>query len=165
MKKFFAAFCIFALSAGMAYAQKVVDGSFDILKSQYKVGFNMDFTEGVIKGMVYTDYIEYEPNWEKGYKEIVSKFIEKINDELDDRNIVIGTFSNVDYTLVYKVATASRKGDLVGQLILLDKENNVKARAVSLKGKGGHVGTHLNLMGDGARSAGKTAGRFIKKQL
>jgi len=165
MKKFCATFCIFALSFGLASAQRVVEGSFDLLKGQYKIGFDMDFTEGIIKGMNYKDYVEYEPNWEKGHREIVSKFIESMNDKLDDCDVVIGPFSNVDYTLIYKVATAGRKGDLVGELILVDKNNEVKARAVSLKGKGGHVGSHLNLMGDGAISAGKAVGGFIKKQL
>lgn len=165
MKKIFAALGMLALSAGILNAQQVVEGSFGILKSQYKVGFRMDFTEGIIKGMDYDDYTEYEPNWEKGYKEICSKFVEEINDVLYSRNLLIGTFSKVDYTLIYKVATAGRKGDLVGELILVDKNNEVKARAVSLKGEGGHVGTHINLMGDGAKSAGKAAGRFIKKQL
>ncbi len=154
-----------AFSFGLASAQRVVEGSFDLLRGQYKIGFDMDFTEGVIKGMNYKDYAEYEPNWEKGYREIVSKFIESMNDRLDDCNVVIGPFSNVDYTLIYKVAVAGRKGDLAGELILVDKNNEVKARAVSLKGKGGHVGSHLNLMGDGAASAGKAVGRFIKKQL
>jgi hypothetical protein len=48
---------------------------------------------------------------------------------------------------------------------VLDSNGTILAKIVDLYGEGGTFGSKLNLIKDGAKSSGKKAGIFLKREL
>lgn len=163
MKKLFFVICLITIST-VLYSQSLTEGSFDCLKNEQKISFQYDLKDAVIKGFSYEDYINYEPKWERGFYEVTMKFISEANTALNGKFILTYT-KDCNYTLTFKVTDVDNKGTTYGDLILTDKEGNQVASVQNLYAKGGHFGSHLNLMGDAAKRAGVYTAEFLLYQL
>ena len=135
-------------------AQGRVQGSFAPLKGESRVNFDMVFMN--IHGMSEADFSAYETDWQKDKPEVVGK----LGDWL-----TIGQFPDAPYTLKVVVNSVSTKGDYLCDALLLDAQQHEIARIGALKTRGGVWGTKLNLIKQGAESAGKACGKALKAAL
>ena len=128
-------------------AQGRVQGSFAPLKGESRVNFDMVFMN--IHGMSEADFSTYETDWQKDKPEVVGIFTNDANRTLGD-GLTIGHFPDAPYTL---------------KVVLLDAQQHEIARIDALKTRGGMWGTKLNLIKQGAESAGKACGKALKAAL
>ena len=68
-----------------------------------------------------------------------------------------------NYTLELRPLTVNKNGDMLCYAVILDHEGTVVAQLPKFQAEGGHVGSFLNLVGDGMKSAGTQLGKRIKK--
>lgn len=143
-------------------AQGRVQGSFAPLKGESRVNFDMVFMN--IHGMSEADFSTYETDWQKDKPEVVGIFTNDANRTLGD-GLTIGHFPDAPYTLEVVVNSVSTKGDYLCDALLLDAQQHEIARIDALKTRGGVWGTKLNLIKQGAESAGKACGKALKAAL
>ena len=143
-------------------AQGRVQGSFAPLKGESRVNFDIVFRN--IHGMSEADFSAYETDWQKDKPEVVGIFTNDANRTLGD-GLTIGHFPDTPYTLKVVVNSVSTKGDYLCDALLLDAQQHEIARIDALKTRGGVWGTKLNLIKQGAESAGKACGKALKAAL
>ena len=143
-------------------AQGRVQGSFAPLKGERYVNFDIVFRN--IHGMSEADFSAYETDWQKDKPEVVGIFTNGVNRKLGN-SFSVGYFPDAPYTLKVMVNSVSTKGDYLCDVLLLDAQQHEIARIDALKTRGGVWGTKLNLIKQGAESAGKACGKALKAAL
>lgn len=146
------------------YAQKLAEGSLDALKGESRMNVELDYSNAVLKGMSFKDYVAQEENWDKGVKEIKAKFVEEFN-KSNKGKITAGSFDNAKYTLRIDAIKVEKRGTTTADAYVVDAEGKTVAKITKLEGEGGKWGTHLNLMGDGATNMGAILGKFFKSKV
>lgn len=146
------------------YAQKLAEGSLDALKGESRMNVELDYSNAVLKGMSFKDYVAQEENWDKGVKEIKAKFVEEFN-KSNKGKITAGSFDNTKYTLRIDAIKVEKRGTTTADAYIVDAEGKTVAKITKIEGEGGKWGTHLNLMGDGATNMGAILGKFFKSKV
>lgn len=160
MKKIIICSLMLMLTSSL-FSQKLVKGSFSVLSNESVVKIELDYSDALINGVLFEDFVALEENWETGYKEILMKFVQEAN---GSGNLKYSTKAETNYKLVIKVKNCDRDGETDGSLLLLNKDNEIVAVAEKLNANGGSFGSQMNLMGDAAERLGKKVSNFIKKQ-
>lgn len=157
--------CILAFMALVIplHAQ-VLNGSFMALQDQQRVNFEVDYSEASIHGMSEEDFGDYETDWYKDKREVTAILINECNEKCR-RAITVGRYDNTFYLIKVVVRSISSKGDFDFDAYLFDKEGNQIGSIENLWGKGGRIGTKLNLIKDGAESAGRALGAALRTAI
>lgn len=163
MKKL-GAIVLMSLVAAGSYAQKLAEGSLEALKGESRINVEMNYTNAVLKGMSFKEYVAQEENWDKGVKEIQGKFVEEFNKSSKGK-ITAGSFENAKYTLRIDAIKVEKRGATTADAYIVDAEGKTVAKITKVEGDGGAWGTHLNLMGDGATNMGAQLGKFLKSKI
>ena len=161
MKKIFLTLVLLLAAVATVSAQKLESGSVQALKDAHKVNLTFEFV--TIHSMDEKSFGEYEKDWFKDKPEVIGLFTDKANDALKG-TLTLGNFKNSDYTINVIVNAISAKGNYDCDVVLL-KQGKEIAKITGLTGRGGKIGTKLNLIKDGAQSTGKQLGKILKKEL
>lgn len=162
MKKFF---CVLALLALVIPSHAhVMKGSFKALQGQQRVNFEVDYSESSIHGMSEEDFGDYETDWYKDKREVTAILINECNEKCR-KEITVGRYDNAFYLIKVVVRSISTKGDFDFDAYLFDMEGNQLGSIENLWGKGGRFGTKLNLIKDGAESAGGALGAALRTAI
>lgn len=163
MKKL-GAFILMGMMTAGCYAQKLVEGSLADLKNESRMNIEMNYSNAVLKGMSFKDYVAQEENWNTGVKNIQAKFVEEFN-KSNKGKITVGSFDNAKYTLRIDAIKVEKRGTTTADAVVVDAEGKTIAKISKIEGEGGKWGTHLNLMGDGATNMGAALGKFFKSKV
>ena len=120
----------------------------------------IDFSKASIHNMTESEFAEYEEDFYKDMPELKSKLIHDFN-RAKNVDFVIGSFPSAVYTLKIEILYVGLKGDIMSNSTIVDSEGNVIAEVKDLYAKGGHIGTKLNLIGDGMYRTGKLLSRSL----
>ena len=154
---------IIILCVVSTHAQKITKGSFNVLANEKTVIVKIDYTESEIDKVPFEAFLESVEDWDKGYHEIILKFVKAANQT--GSGIIYSAKKTDNYQLVFKAKKVTRYGHTTGSLFLLDKEDNVIGVAEKFEVEGGLYGSQMNLMGDASERLGKVVARFIKKAI
>ena len=162
MKKIY---CILALVAlVLPLRAQVLGGSFKALQGQNRVNFEVDYSEASIHGMSEEDFGDYEYDWYKDKREVTAIIVNECNERCR-RAITVGRYDKSPYLIKVVIRAISSKGDFDFDAYLLDEEGKQLGSIENLWGKGGRFGTKLNLIKDGAESAGKNLGIALRTAI
>ena len=142
---------------------QTVSGSFAELKGVTRVNAVLDFSEATIHGRSETEFSIYEGDWYKDKPEIVSLFLGAMQQSLKG-SLALGSFEHVKYTLRIQVINVDPSGNYMCDVILLAGTDEL-GRISNITGNGGHIGTKLNLIKDGAEHTGANVGRKLRKLI
>ena len=163
MKKFILSLLLVIASFSSVSAQLLVEGSLLPLKRADKVNVKIDFSEASIHGMSESAFAKYETDWEIDKPVIIGYFLSEASHNCGDL-IHLGTYENADCEIRVNVISINEKGNYVCEADVYDAEGKVIAKIKDISAKGGHFGTKLNLIKDGARHTGEAFGKFLKKR-
>ncbi len=162
MKKIFA-FLMFATAVCVANAQRI-EGSFDVLKNEARVNFQLNYSKASIHGMTEAEFAEYEEDWHKDMPQIVDDFLSGLNSQISYM-VSFGKYPSSRYTLRVDVSYVEVDGSCYSNVLLLDSDSNVVAKIVGLQASGGMYGTKLYLIKKGAERSGRKIGRIIYQRI
>lgn len=163
MKKFVYLLVFLTAFSASAFSQKITSGTLDVLKSQPRVNINLDFSKAIIHGMSVEKFAEYERDWETDKPTIVSYFVGEASRYCT--TVPIGLFPEAAYTVNIRVQSINTKGNYVCEADVTSAAGDKIATIAGLEAKGGHVGSKLNLIKDGARHTGAKLGKYLRKSL
>lgn len=163
MKKLLLSLLFVIATISSVSAQLLVEGSLTPLKKADRVSIQIDFSEAMIHGMNETAFAKYETDWDVDKPVIVGYFLSEAKQKCGDL-INLGTYENAEYEIRVNVISINEKGNYVCEADVYDAEGNVIAKIKDISAKGGHIGTKLNLIKDGARHTGAAFGKFLKNR-
>ena len=154
---------LFMLPASMN-AQTLVSGSLLPLKSEKTVNFEISFER--IHGMSEKDFSEYEHDWYKDKPDIVARFYSNASLVRTTDCPMLVVNSNCRYTVKVIVYDINTQGDYLCEFIVKDNAQKTEiAKVTGIRGSGGHFGSKLNLIKDGAEHTGKKFGAALRKLI
>lgn len=162
MKKLLTLLLFVAITATAAAQQ--VYGSFRELTQVSRAMITFDFNDALIHSMPEKDFAAYEPDWNKDKQEVIAKIVGEAQEELNGR-LFLSTAEFSGYKIVVKVQNISTKGDFICDVYLLNPSGKEIGRIVNIYGRGGRVGSKLNLIKDGASEIGESIGTRIRKAM
>jgi hypothetical protein len=162
MKKRLIALIMF-LAPVLTYAQEMTMGSFDALANERYVSVEFDYSRSKIGKVPFDIFLDEEENWDKGYVDIVKRFVREANQNTQD--LFYKASETENYKLTFVVLVVDDDGSTNGSLFLKDKDGNTIGVAGPFKAYGGRFGSKMNLMGDASERLGKKVARFIVKAL
>ena len=145
-------------------AVRIEYGSLRELAKAGIANFEVDYSNAIIHGMSEEEFAEYELDWDKDMPQILAYFRSNLTDRAGEY-LALVTKKEVPLTLRWVVLSINTKGDTQSELHVLNSEGVVLAKIIELNGEGGTFGSKLNLIKDGAKSSGKKAGSFLKREL
>lgn len=163
MKRIIVISILMFLFVNAAFTQVVTNGSLDVLKGQGRVNMQLDFSEASIMGMDEDAFANYEHDWIKDKDEVIALFVGEVLSNCN--SVVIGMFSNTEYTIKVNVLSINPKGDYYCTADVINKSGDVLVTINGIKEFGGRFGSKLNLIKDGAKHTGASFGRFLRKKL
>lgn len=149
--------------AQVGFSQKVTSGSLQVLKNQPRVNLEVDFSQASIHGMSEDDFAIYERDWNRDKDQIIAHFRIEASERCD--NLVIGPYPDAEYTIKVIVLRVNMKGDFICIGEVRNKAGELIATIDGISERGGHVGSKLNLIKDGAKHTGERFGIFLRKQM
>lgn len=162
MKKFIIALCVMLSMGTMAFAE-VVEGTFAPLTHNERVRFSVDFSQALIHGMYEEDFEEYERDWAKDKAGIESKIFSEAMDKLGNL-LILGHNIDTPYKIVVVVRRVNVDGDFVSDVIAMENDE-VFGVIKNISGRGGTIGSKLNLIKDGAESTGENVGALLRREI
>ena len=163
MKRIVVISFLMLLFANIVSSQVVTKGSLDVLKGRGRVNLEMDFSQASIMGMEEDAFANYEHDWIRDKDEIVALFVGEVLSNCN--SIIVGVFSNTEYTIKVNVLSISTKGDYYCTADVINRSGEVVASINGIKEFGGRFGSKLNLIKDGAKHTGERFGKFLRKKL
>jgi len=164
MKKSFLIFLTAVISVS-GYGQKLKSGSFDGIFSEGRINVKIDYSKAMINGYTEEELLDSEiemgKDWKNGKPEVNQKFIFALNEKAG-KNVSIGSYKNTKYTIVYYPLTIDKDGDQKAYATVVDENGETILETAEFKASGGHIGTFMNLVGDGMDSAGERLGYFFR---
>ena len=145
-------------------ATRIEYGSLHMLAEAGIAYFEVDYSNAIIHGMSEEEFAEYELDWDKDMPQILGCFRSNLTERAGEY-LALVTKKKVALTLRWVVLSINTKGDTKSELHVLDADGVLLAKIVELYGEGGTIGSKLNLIKDGAKSSGKKAGSFLKREL
>lgn len=176
-------FCAIILDSSSLWSQALPSGisinkkegfkalkNFNVLKDGDRVLFLIDYTDAVFKGYsqeeISSDYGKDE--WDREITSLRDVFIYTMEEEFGRRSILFfkNDNPNIKYKLILKVISIDKRGNLTGNVFLYDyTDDSHPIASTGLHGKGGRIGSFMNLMGDGHRSAAESLGKFLRGKI
>lgn len=163
MKKLLLSLLLTIASISSVSAQLLVEGSLTPLRKADRVNIKIDFSEAMIHGMSESAFAKYETDWEVDKPVIIGYFLSEARQKCGDL-INLGSYENADCEIRVSVISINEKGNYVCEANVYDSEGTVIAKIKDISAKGGHFGTKLNLIKDGARHTGAAFGKFLKNR-
>ena len=163
MKKILITF-VMLITASVVFAQEIEFGSLEALAKEGRAGFEIDYSEAVIHNMTEAEFTQYEQDWKKDQRQIISMFLSNLNEETEDVLKVVSGL-NAPLTLRWCVINIEPKGHTDSNICVVDQNGNILAKITGFYGRGGAIGSKLNLIKDGARSSGHIIGIFLKREI
>lgn len=153
---------LFALNT---QAQQIQQGDLAFLHDQTRLQFEFDFSQASIIGMSEEAYSAYEEDWLKDRPRYTGRFYNALENQLEGKYFLVGNQPAAAYEARMQVEQINRDGTIYATIVFTPKDNDHVLCTISLIGKGGTFGTHLNLIGDGMQSCGKQLGKLLRKVL
>lgn len=161
-----------ALATLNSYAQKVIDGTFALLKDEKFVTVAWDFSKTVFEKKFnekeWAD-IHTPAEWEEAKKEAMEKILEEANGKLENATVYLvdaTTYKEkTNYTIIITPKTLDKKGNNLSNYVLRKNANSEEVAVIEIKGDGGHFGSLSNLLGDGYEEAARKLGKHIRNCL
>lgn len=100
--------------------------------------------------------VAYE--WEK-------MFLEELNDEIDDNEILFGDYTEAVYTMFCNILYISMNGTIIMDIRFINTETLEERRKFKIQGRGGVFGSFANLIGDGMSRCGENLGEYIEDKI
>lgn len=163
MKRLLLSLLLVVATISSVSAQLLVEGSLTPLRKADRVNLKIDFSEAMIHGMSESAFAKYETDWDVDKPVIVGYFLSETRQKCGDL-INLGTYENAEYEIRVNVISINEKGNYVCEADVYDAEGKVIAIIKDISAKGGHFGTKLNLIKDGARHTGAAFGKFLKNR-
>lgn len=164
MKKYILPLLFNLLSITYGWSQQVSFGSLSALHNAGKICLEMDFSQASIHGMDEEAFRNYEQDWEKDKPVVIGKFISGVVSHCGN-DLSIGNYKEKEYTIRILVRNIGVKGDYNCDADIMDTSGTTIAKITKIKGKGGKIGSVLNLIKDGAKHTGASLGTFLKKEV
>lgn len=163
MKKLFV---FLLLSFSFVVNAQTLNGSLKELADSKKADFELVFENTKIHGFAESDFAVYEPKWDSEKPKVISEFTTNFKKRLDGV-LLFNEKLKTDYIVRIKVLSIGVKGDFLCDIFVLKKgESETVVSTISgIKGRGGKIGSRMNLIEDGAENTGEKAGDVLKKCL
>ena len=146
-------------------AQKLTEGSLSGIRRGDKVRMSVDYSSASIHGLTEDDFASYERNWLLKKDEICSRFIASADERLNGR-LFLGAFKDAAYEIKIIVLRVNTQGDTDAEAVIINLENGeTVAKIEKLIAPGGHFGSKLNLIKDGAAHTGELLGKFLRRKI
>ena len=162
MKRIIVLLVIISSFLQKAQGLHIEQGSLRELAKAGIANFEVDYSKAIIHGMPEEEFAEYELDWDKDIPQITRYFRNYLTERA---GLTLVSKKKVALTLRWVVISINTKGDTKSELHVLDSNGTILAKIVDLYGEGGTFGSKLNLIKDGAKSSGKKAGSFLKREL
>ena len=145
---------------------QIMSGSVKELAESKKADFELVFENTKIHGFAESDFAVYEPKWDSEKPKVISVFTTNFKKRLDGV-LLFSEKLKTDYIVRVKVLSIGVKGDFLCDILVLKKGGPETAVATisGIKGRGGKIGSRMNLIEDGAESTGEKTGDILKKYL
>ena len=170
MKRAVLTVCFLALVASLAYAQypvvrydepkptKTVEQWNDIsLPDKTVLGIVCILADDVrLGGLSYRDRVGIDPEVETDFKDLVSRFATAFNRSFRSGKrtfYVTPAVDDKEYLITMTIKSVTENGNTVADVVITTPDG--EATISNIKGKGGMIGSFINLMGDGFESLGK----------
>ncbi len=136
------------------------------LLGQRKLDLSIDYSEGSLCSMQEDEFIpfmesEAEEPWVNIAGEWKAKFTAELNEELEDTELLVGSYPKAAYEAVVNVEYLNKKGRFVAVVDFVEKESGKVVYSKYIAEDGGVFGTITNLIGDGHKHAGEALGEFL----
>lgn len=161
MKRFLI-FCFVCLPM-MASAQKVLSGDIKFLNSEHKLGMSIDFSQAQMAGNQADGRTKIDAFLGLDSTYLINRFYSGVADELEDRFFLYGDQPDAKYEAIIHIQQVADNGKTWCVVDFIDRQNQEVICTAQLIGNGGHIGTFLNLWGDGMKDSGEALGKLIKK--
>lgn len=162
MKKFTFVTAMMVMSIIPCCAQKLVQGSLEVLKSERHLNLVCDFTNCLVDKKPIEYAMRKEENWEGGVAEITLRFGEGLISKF--HSLMVGQYPEAKYTLVYYLSEIDDDQDCKGKMVLKETATDtVVAEIAEANGSAGTFGSFFNLLGDAFENLGKKIGKLIMK--
>lgn len=152
--------CIMGLFSIVAAQNKGPKQSFDFLANERYFNVKLDYSL-VIDNFFNSD--EEIDDWATGkpQQELLDTFIESLNDRVKNMGCFIkgSNKKSANYLLTVRVTNLDRHGDTQADIVFTSIDSGKIFYSEHLRGKGGHIGTLTNLMGDGLRDIADKFGK------
>ncbi|MBO4752234.1 MAG: hypothetical protein J5526_05750 [Bacteroidales bacterium] len=146
-----------------AISQQITEGSLECLKNEHNINVTIDYSEAIIHQMSEKAFAEYEKDWNVDKKEILIKLLESATDKSKGL-ITFGINIPTKLSMTVIVHSIQTDGTWSSSAVITNDKKEIQCRIDGVVGKGGRIGSMLNLIKDGSKSTGKVLGEFIKNQ-
>lgn len=144
MKKIFTTIVLAIMFAGLSLAEN-------------RVQIVIDYTQGIYQGMTYEQIIVDEEDFIKDRPRYEGEFFEGIQKTYSGTAYRPDAINPSEPLISIKIIKVSYAGNVKAEVTYGEK-------TATLKGRGGAVGTFLNLFGDGMKRLGKSVGNWLTEQ-
>ena len=147
-------------------------GSMSMIKDIKELDMHIDFSQGIIKGLIEEDFLRgqcliskigegWREHWKtKCYNQFLGKFCMKSNSITRVIGLRLGDFPGAQYTAIFQVQEINDDGSTSGSMII--KDNNKEIVIINrLFGQGGKFGSFENLISDAMDRLGTQFGNFV----
>ena len=125
----------------------------------------LDYSIADIAGLSFDDFVdmqnEDDEKWNSVEKEWKKKFLREANDKLYRIGLTIGTFKSAICSLKIKFYNISPQGNIICDCYFVNPKGEDLGVHKRIRAKGGHVGSVVNLVGDGHEKLGKKVGQYL----
>ena len=129
-------------------------------QSNINVEFNYEHTKLV--SISYQNFIALKNavgvEWE-------NLFLEELNDELEDEDMIFGDFPESPYLMLCHVVSISDNGTIRLDIRFINTNTLEERMKLVITGRGGMYGSFSNLIGDGMSRCGENLGDYIDEHL
>jgi hypothetical protein len=158
-------------------AQTLEKGSLSFLNGETKLNVVIDYSKGNIKGMTEEEFIKascataregdgWRDVWNnKAKSELKAKFIFTMNSGMVGSGLYGGNYDDAKYTLTIVIFSIDARGTTIADAIITETGKSGVLAKTRINGKGGRIGTFVNLTGDGFKRAGTHMASIIRKAM
>ncbi len=154
---------LLALSVCHIAAQKTVQGDLNFLKGHNKLHVTTDFSETQMLGYTDVQFHDWIKAFAKDSLYYMKCFYNGLVDEMEDRFLLVGNQPDAEYQLCIHVNQIDSKGTVYSTCVFSRMQDSEPLCTIQVVGKGGRMGTLINLFGDGMESTGEKLGKLLKK--
>jgi len=149
MKKIVSLVCLALAVAANAFAAERVQVVFD-------------YTQGIYRGLTYEGIVVDEPDFQKDAPRYEARFFSSFLDNFGGAAYrQDGEIRSDEALLTVRVVKVQRKGDTTAELVYTTADG--QQQTTTITGDGGVFGSFLNLFGDGMRSVGEAAAKWLNQ--
>lgn len=142
-----------------------MQGDLNFMKKQSKLHLIADFSHTQILGVEGAQLSEWKATLGEDSTLYIKRFYNGVVDGLENRFLLVGDQPNAEYKVLMTIEQVDTKGTVYATFVFtpMNDDNNILC-TLQMVGKGGHIGTFLNLFCDGMRSLGEDFGELLRKK-